>query len=1666
MSVIGSNVLAGAAGAGGAAGYKTDRSLRFNSADSAYLSRTPSAAGNRRTWTWSGWVKRSKLGGLEGLFGAGVNDYDYTGLYFQGDNLKLEDYPGGGIVATNSVFRDPSSFYHVVLAVDTTLSTAADRVKIYVNGIRQDTTGTYAQNTQTRINKTDIHKIGEFYPSGATAFFNGYLAECILVDGQQLAASDFGEYDNDNNWNPKQYTFSTNPNNGTTWSNGTQSNAASGRPLTNLFDGSTSTLISTPGGANSTNKVTLPASITAQTSVRYYSTAGGYNNGPATLSNSGSTVSTIAAESSQATGWQSFTGTFPMTFNEFTTQRSADSGATGSGAALLEVDGYVLLDGADDNSFHLKFADNSSNAALGTDSSGNNNTFTVHNLTAKAPGDYDAPQNFGVVTYTGNGSTQSISGLNFQPDFVWIKKRNSSSYGDHMLFDTVRGATKFLSSNDTGAEGTDSSTLTAFNSDGFTIGGGWEVNKASDTYVAWCWKAGGTASSNTDGTITSSVSANPSYGFSIVSYSGSGSSGTIGHGLNAVPKLIIVKPRTGTTTFGWRVYSSATGNANHLRLDGFGASSAYSDWNSTNPTSSVFSVDGSPAGTVNASGSTYIAYCFADVTGYQKIGTVTGSGSNQTVTTGFCPQYVFFKATNDNQAWLCFDRKRDPSKTSAATRFLEFNNTNAEASNVDRIEWLADGFKIVCDGTRVPNVSGTTYLYLAIAGVPSGEEDDSLIDTPTNYVSATGGNNGGNYCTLNPLAGNNTLSNGNLDITGSTSGWLSRPGTIGMSSGKWYFEYTSTGNHDSMVGIGTADADLNSYAGNDAYGYSYYASNGNKYNSGGASYGAAWVAGDTIGVAFDADNGTLVFYKNGTSQGTAFTDIPSGTYFPIISNVSGGSGSVNFGQRRSFSYTPPANHVSLCTKNLPDPTIADGSTAFDVALWDGNGGSFKVGGTAFSSLLTASGSGFRSGNPASKAFDGTDSNAVTNDNNGTITFNATGLGLSGAARVRFGIGNAGTYSATFTGTNGTQTDSQSYSSGTHWTSTYNVGTLTSISVTTTAGGQMNLMQIEVDGTVLIDGNGTSLSFSPDFAWIKARNAAYFHRAYDTVRGATKELYPDDDSAENTTSNSLTSFDSSGFTLGASAGINQSTKTYVGWAWDGGDLVTNSAYDQSQAWSSLGSGDSSSPFNWESTFDGDSSTYGAVPPNGQAALVDFSSLSGGGISYSSSVVVTYNRNTSAPDVTVNGSAIGSTADGTDRTYTLSGSGTLTSVGTQTRQYASSGDCGIKKIVVDSKELVDPGIIPAGSLNSSAYNQSHAITSNITSSGSLGGTLANWFNGQRANKLEPSGSGSLDFTGVSALQNFSGTLQFAVSAYSGSTSMKFVINASTDNLTFTTNTFPSSSGGFPSQLLTIPVTSLRTLDFTSISGQSTQFWGMYLNGKLLVDSTATPDNIPAIASTVKANPTAGFSIVSYTGNLSANGTASVAHGLNKIPELIITKQRNGTSRWPVLHKDLADNHILRLDNTDQSYAFNYGDLTNKTSSIFSTNYTAGMNTNGDDFIAYCFTSSDVCSVGSYIGNGSADGPFVYTGFRPAFVLGKRSDAANGWFIFDSKRDSYNVADAYLAANASAAEQTFTFADFLSNGFKLRSTTSDWNGSSGTILYIAFAENPFSLNGGLAR
>ena len=311
------------------------------------------------------------------------------------------------------------------------------------------------------------------------------------------------------------------------------------------------------------------------------------------------------------------------------------------------------------------------------------------------------------VTYTGNGTTQSITGVNFQPDFVWVKSRGFAE--DHQLTDSVRGVTKVLQSNLADAESTMTGGLTAFNADGFSVGNQSDFNYNGDTLISWNWKAGGTAVSNTDGSITSSVSANTTAGFSVVSYTGTGSNATIGHGLGVAPSMIINKPLNIVSS--WAVGTSSLGFTEVIYLEGTGASFSNSTfWNNTAPASSVFSVGSAPGTDAN------IAYCFADVKGFSKFGSYTGNGDadGTFVYTGFKPAWVMIKRSSGTQAWIMYDNKRSVFNT---TNDILYANTNG-AESVDNsvgIDFLSNGFK--CRSAD-DSINSGTYIYMAFAENP------------------------------------------------------------------------------------------------------------------------------------------------------------------------------------------------------------------------------------------------------------------------------------------------------------------------------------------------------------------------------------------------------------------------------------------------------------------------------------------------------------------------------------------------------------------------------------------------------------------------------------------------------------------------------------------------------------------------------------------------------------------------------------------------------------------------------------------------------------------------------------------------------------------------------------------------------------------------------------
>ena len=340
----------------------------------------------------------------------------------------------------------------------------------------------------------------------------------------------------------------------------------------------------------------------------------------------------------------------------------------------------------------------------------------------------DPSAHFQVKTYSGNSTQTAITfdgSSNLQPDWIWAKQRGGAHY--HDLRDTNRGLTKRLVSAISDGEGTKSASYVSFDSNGFTLGddqsGGSDantVNSNGNTYVSWCWKAnGGTTSSNSNGSITTTVQANTTAGFSIVTWTGTGSNATIGHGLGVTPKWIIVKQRNATRS--WEVFHSSipSMNTKYIELNTTAAASTYSPvWGGTDPTSTTFHV-GTDNSTNNNSGS-FIAYCFAEKKGYSKFGSYTGNGSTDGtfIYTGFRPAWFMYKSTSSVQNWIIQDNKRANSFNEINADFRA-NVSDAENTNTsyNDIDFLSNGIKLREDNND-QNQSGGTYIYMAFAESP------------------------------------------------------------------------------------------------------------------------------------------------------------------------------------------------------------------------------------------------------------------------------------------------------------------------------------------------------------------------------------------------------------------------------------------------------------------------------------------------------------------------------------------------------------------------------------------------------------------------------------------------------------------------------------------------------------------------------------------------------------------------------------------------------------------------------------------------------------------------------------------------------------------------------------------------------------------------------------
>ena len=327
---------------------------------------------------------------------------------------------------------------------------------------------------------------------------------------------------------------------------------------------------------------------------------------------------------------------------------------------------------------------------------------------------------FNTKLYTGNGTAigsggNAITGVGFQPDFVWVKSRSDAE--NHNLCDVVRGGTKIIYSNSSYFQETQTESIASFQSDGFTVGNYNQVNTTSYNYASWNWLAGGTGVSNTDGSITSTVSANTTSGFSIVSYTGNGTAGaTVGHGLGATPKMMLIKQLNSSNL--WRVYHSSLGATNVIYLNSTDATDTGQgsvNFNNTAPSSSVFTLGTNVA--VNGSGNTFVAYVFAEKKGFSKFGSYTGNGSTDGtfVYTGFKPAFVMIKVTNGVDNWFIFDNRRSTSGGNVVDDYLYPNLSNAEGGT-DILDFLSNGFKLrTTDGGQN---GSSNYIYMAFAENP------------------------------------------------------------------------------------------------------------------------------------------------------------------------------------------------------------------------------------------------------------------------------------------------------------------------------------------------------------------------------------------------------------------------------------------------------------------------------------------------------------------------------------------------------------------------------------------------------------------------------------------------------------------------------------------------------------------------------------------------------------------------------------------------------------------------------------------------------------------------------------------------------------------------------------------------------------------------------------
>jgi hypothetical protein len=775
-------------------GYAIDNSLRFNDNDSARLTRTPSANGNQQTFTTSFWVKKGNISDCT-IFSFGTGTTYNIGVVEFGSEFFLATTQVGVTQVwsgkSEGKYRDVSAWYHVVIAIDTTQATSSNRVKAYINGNFVSNQGgfTYpSQNYNAIQNPQTTWAVGSRYDGNNPA--DMYLAEIHHIDGQQLDASSFGEFDEDSGiWKPIEYTgtYGTNgfyldfENSGSlgadqsgNGNNFTPTNLASTDQTTDTPTNNFATMNAlwrnasahsntysegnlkinlNSGGGNSYSTMAVSSGKwyfefetlsnfqcqfegrTIDNFGNYSAGAGNttftwYYSGDIKVNNTSTGISQAyghqannTSETKEICGVAVDLDNNKVYFHRLGTYVNSANPSTGTNGISITNAEYIFGFSNDSGTTRNVATFNYGNPPY-TISSGNSDQNGYGNFEYAPPSGYlalctqnlatelsptidDGSQYFNTVLYTGNGGTNAVTGVGFKPDWIWVKERSSTS--GHRLADTTRGATKSLTSNDTGSETTNANIFSSLDSDGFTQGADNGVNESGQTYVAWNWKANaGSTSSNTDGSITTTVQANTTSGFSILTWTGNGTaSQSLGHGLGITPKIMIQKNRDQTE--GWQIFGSTL--FDRLQFD-TGAEDA--NLPCTFGSSTITLPNLSNNNGFNSSGDNFVSYVFAEIEGYSKFGSYEGNGisDNSFIYTGFQPEFVMLKNIDATFNWMMFDNTRDEAVINS---LLEANTSDAERVD-DKIDFLSNGFKIRSNSGE--NGGSYTYIYMAIARSP------------------------------------------------------------------------------------------------------------------------------------------------------------------------------------------------------------------------------------------------------------------------------------------------------------------------------------------------------------------------------------------------------------------------------------------------------------------------------------------------------------------------------------------------------------------------------------------------------------------------------------------------------------------------------------------------------------------------------------------------------------------------------------------------------------------------------------------------------------------------------------------------------------------------------------------------------------------------------------